>query len=124
MNASAVLTCRQDEIAELLSWGAIKKEVAEYLHISVRTVENHTRQIYEKTGVRNVAALSAWYFCTHYNIPMTMSPLIRRVMAVVLLAIFSTFMNLESNNLYMRARRTEQISTRPRRSEDLYLITA
>ena len=50
MNASAVLTCRQDEIAELLSWGAIKKEVADYLHISVRTVENHTRQIQRTAG--------------------------------------------------------------------------
>lgn len=109
---------------ELIAWGGTKKDAANMLHISVRTVENHVRTIYEKTGVTKVNELSALYFCIHYCIPLTMSPLIRRVMAVMLLAIFSTFMNLESNNLYMRARRVEQISTRPRRSEDLYLITA
>lgn len=124
MNATAVLTRREHEIVELIAWGECKKGVASRCHIAVRTVENHVRNIYEKTGVTKVNELSAWYFCTHYNIPMTMSPLIRRAMAVMLLAIFSTFMNLESNNLYMRARRVEQISTRPRRSEELYLITA
>lgn len=124
MNATVVLTKREREITELIAWGSCKKEVASRCHIAVRTVENHVRNIYEKTGVTKVNELSAWYFCTHYNIPLTMSPLIRRTMAVVLLAIFSTFLNLESNNLYMRARRVEQISARPRRSEDLYLITA
>lgn len=124
MNATAVLTRREREIVELIAWGECKKEVASRCHIAVRTVENHVRNIYEKTGVTKVNELSAWYFCTHYNIPLTMSPLIRRAMAVVLLAIFSTFINLESNNLYLRARRVEQLSARPRRSEELYLITA
>ena len=124
MNATAVLTRREREIVELIAWGECKKGVASRCHIAVRTVENHVRNIYEKTGVTKVNELSAWYFCTHYNIPLTMSPLIRRVMAVLLLAIFSTFINLESNNLYLRARRMEQLSVRPRRNEDLYLITA
>lgn len=124
MNATAVLTRREREIVELIAWGECKKGVASRCHIAVRTVENHVRNIYEKTGVTKVNELSAWYFCTHYNIPLTMSPLIRRAMAVVLLAIFSTFINLESNNLYLRARRMEQLSVRPRRNEDLYLITA
>ena len=124
MNATAVLTRREHEIVELIAWGECKKGVASRCHIAVRTVENHVRNIYEKTGVTKVNELSAWYFCTHYNIPLTMSPLIRRVMAVLLLAIFSTFINLESNNLYLRVRRVEQLSARPRRSEELYLITA
>ena len=124
MNATAVLTRREREIVELIAWGECKKGVASRCHIAVRTVENHVRNIYEKTGVTKVNELSAWYFCTHYNIPLTMSPLIRRVMAVLLLAIFSTFINLESNNLYLRVRRVEQLSARPRRSEELYLITA
>lgn len=124
MNATAVLTRREREIVELIAWGECKKGVASRCHIAVRTVENHVRNIYEKTGVTKVNELSAWYFCTHYNLPLTMSPLIRRVMAVLLLAIFSTFINLESNNLYLRVRRVEQLSARPRRSEELYLITA
>ena len=124
MNANIVLTRRQAEIMELIAWGATKKDVARYCRIATRTVENHVRNIYEKTGVTKVNELSALYFCIHYCIPLTMSPLIRRSMAVVLLVIFSTFINLESNNLYLRARRVEQLSARPRRSEELYLITA
>lgn len=101
-----------------------KKSTEKFDFHSITTVENHVRSIYERTGVTKVNELSALYFCIHYCIPLSMSPLIRRTMAVVLLAIFSTFINLESNNLYLRARRVEQISTRPRRNEDLYLITA
>jgi DNA-binding CsgD family transcriptional regulator len=124
MNATAVLTRREREIAELIAWGSCKKEVASRCHISTRTVENHVRNIYEKTGVTKVNELSAWYFCTHYNIPLTMSPPTRRVVAVVLLVVFSTFISIESNNNYLRARRVEQVSTRPRRSEDYYRLTA
>ena len=124
MNATVILTRREREIAELIAWGSCKKEVASRCHIAVRTVENHVRNIYEKTGVTKVNELSAWYFCTHYNIPLTMSPLVRRTMAVVLLTIFSAFINLESNNNYLRARRIEEICARARRSEEQYLLTA
>jgi len=124
MNATAVLTRRQAEVTELIAWGATAKDVANFTHISVRTVENHRRNIYEKIGVTKVNELAAWWFCTHYNIPLTMSPLVRRTMAVVLLTIFSAFINLESNNNYLRARRIEEICARARRSEEQYLLTA
>lgn len=124
MNATAVLTRRQAEITELIAWGATTKDVANILHRSTRTIENTIRSVYERTGVTKVNELSAWYFCTHYSIPLTMSPLIRRTVAVVLLAIFSMFFNVESKNLYTRARRVEEICARARRSEDCYPITA
>lgn len=40
MRAEAGLTQRETQIAELLAWGAAKKEVADRLSISPRTVEN------------------------------------------------------------------------------------
>lgn len=40
MRLKAELTRREGEVAELLAWGASKKEVAERLFISARTVEN------------------------------------------------------------------------------------
>lgn len=43
MRAEAGLTQRETQIAELLAWGAAKKEVADRLSISPRTV----RQEYE-----------------------------------------------------------------------------
>lgn len=56
MNA-AILTKRETEIAELLAWGATKKDVANRLFVSERTVENHTRNIFEKVGVTKVTRI-------------------------------------------------------------------
>jgi DNA-binding CsgD family transcriptional regulator len=84
MNA-AILTKRETEIAELLAWGATKKDVANRLFVSERTVENHTRNIFEKVGVTKVNELSAWWFCKHFNISSSLSPLKRKVIATCLL---------------------------------------
>lgn len=70
MNINVNLSTREMEVAELLAWGACKKEVSKELEISVRTVENHARSIYEKTRVRSIGQLSAWWFCKTYNIPV------------------------------------------------------
>lgn len=88
MNAKANLTSREKEIAELFAWGATKKEVALHLFISERTVENHARNIYEKTGCNKVNELSAWWFCFRFRIPMTLSPLARGVIASLILAVY------------------------------------
>ena len=48
MRLNAELSPREGEIAELLAWGASKKEVADRLFISARTVENTARNIYQK----------------------------------------------------------------------------
>lgn len=76
------LTKRESEIAELFAWGASKKDVANRLYISERTVENHTRNIYEKTGCSKVNELSAWWFCKTFNISFDLSPLKRKFIAI------------------------------------------
>lgn len=43
MKLNAELSPRETEIAELLAWGASKKETADRLFISPRTVENTAR---------------------------------------------------------------------------------
>jgi DNA-binding CsgD family transcriptional regulator len=85
--AELTLTRRENEVAELFAWGASKKEVADRLYISQRTVENHSRSIYEKTGCGKVNELSAWWFCTTFRIPFDLSPLKRRVVSLVLLLV-------------------------------------
>lgn len=78
MNATATLTKRETEIAELIAWGSTKKDVAKRLSISTRTVENIARSIFFKTKVTKSNELSAWWFCKKYRIPITESPLIKK----------------------------------------------
>jgi DNA-binding CsgD family transcriptional regulator len=85
MNEVVNFTKRESEIAELFAWGAAKKEVANTLFISEHTVENHARTIYEKVGCSKVNELSAWWFCTHFNISFELSPLKHKVIAIALL---------------------------------------
>lgn len=87
MNATATLTKRESEIAELIAWGATKKDVANRLFISERTVENTARSIYEKTGVTKSNELSAWWFCTRFHISFDLSPMKRALTAIILLVI-------------------------------------
>lgn len=110
MNTSALLTKRESEIAELFAWGASKKDIANRLYISQRTVENHTRNIYEKIGCSKVNELSAWWFCTTFHISFSLSPLKRKVIALSLLAVILPKVFDTSNIVFrpsrMRARTT------------------
>jgi DNA-binding NarL/FixJ family response regulator len=57
-SASAVLTARERELADLVSTGMTNPAIAERLFLSVRTVESHLRQIYRKLDVPNRASLT------------------------------------------------------------------
>lgn len=52
------LTRRQIEVAHLVSFGLSNGQIADKLCISVDTVHNHLRAIYERLGVRNRTALT------------------------------------------------------------------
>jgi len=116
MNKLVKLTPRENQMAEYLAWGATKKEIANFLTISTRTVENTARSIFEKTGVTKVNELAAWWFCSNFNISMDLSPMKRRIasMAMLLLVVFQLFNPNESN---MRARRAKRV----RKSETEYI---
>jgi len=51
------LSPRELEIVQLLCEGLISREIAQQLHISAKTVENHRYHIYRKCEVDNVAGL-------------------------------------------------------------------
>jgi len=83
------LTPREQQVSELIAWGSSKKEVAHLLFISERTVDQHVRNIYEKTGCDKINELSAWWFCNRFNISFNLSPLVSKAIAGILLIIFS-----------------------------------
>ncbi len=58
--AAPRLTAREREVLQLLAEGLSSKGIAERLNLSVRTVENHRRQIMERLGLRSVAALTKY----------------------------------------------------------------
>lgn len=119
------LTIREREVAELLAWGATKKEVASHLFISERTVENHTRSIYYKTGCSKVNELSAWWFCSRFNISLQLSPLARTIVAVAFIgSCFLTLISPMSEEFRIPARTARAMRTARRRQENNTFILA
>jgi DNA-binding NarL/FixJ family response regulator len=51
------LSTREREVLQLMAEGLSTKEIAARLHLSVKTVETHRRQIMDKLGIFNIAGL-------------------------------------------------------------------
>ena len=129
MGATIKLSKREEQIAELLAWGAAKKEVPDLLPvkpgrgpIAIQTVENTVRNIYEKLGIQKVNELSAWYFVTHFSIPASLSPLKRKIIsaALLLIILLSEISNLGSfvRPSNARAKVARSYSSRSRRRDE------
>jgi DNA-binding NarL/FixJ family response regulator len=57
---SGGLTAREVEVLRRLAGGKTNNEIAEELHVSVRTVERHVANIYAKVGARGRANATAY----------------------------------------------------------------
>lgn len=124
LNLRARLTAREQQIAELLAWGAAKKEVADLLNISPRTVENTARHIYEKIGIQKATELCVYWFCAKCGVSPSLDPLKRAFIALALLFILlpSELQPRRDDQTAMRPARTTRVVTRTirgRRSEDI-----
>ena len=119
MNTTATLTKREAEVAELLAWGAAKKEVADILYISTRTVENTARSIFAKCNIQKATELCVWWFCTHCGVSFELSP-IKRVVGIIVLIAFFHCNIVEANDFekYYRRTRSERTITRSRYFRD------
>jgi len=134
------LTRREMQVAELLAWGANRKEIPDMLRklygskaTSVNTINNITANIYAKLNINSGAELSAWYFCEVQGVDSSLSPLKRlreTIYAVIFLAIltpqlFNLDQALRPNSRtqrveeVMRARRTGR-SKRAREDDNNY----
>lgn len=124
LNLRAELTRRETQIAELLAWGAAKKEVADLLRISPRTVENTARHIYEKIGIQKATELCVYWFCAKCGVSPSKDPLKRAFIALALLLIFlpaelhAQTANNDDDALQPRTTRVVSRTVRGRRTED------
>jgi hypothetical protein len=91
-----------------MAWGAAKKEVADSLSISTRTVENIARSIYEKIDIQKATELSVWWFCTHFMISFDLSPVKRKLTAIALLLLVlpQIYFNEDITGMFRRTTRT------------------
>ena len=115
MRAEAGLTQRETQIAALLAWGAAKKEVADRLSISPRTVENTARNIYSKIGIQKATELCVWWFCTHCGVSFDLSPIKRTIIACFFLAIilpYEMYAQGETYRLFRSRKVAERMATR------------
>lgn len=56
----SVLTAREREVLQLLSEGKRTTQIAELLHISIKTVDTHRQMIMQKLNIRSVAELTKY----------------------------------------------------------------
>ena len=61
------LSLREIEVLDLIMQGNTNNEIAEKLFISYETVRSHRKNILEKTGAKNTAALINYYHQTFFE---------------------------------------------------------
>lgn len=59
-SAFSVLTDREREVLQLVAEGHTTKQIAEDLHVSVKTVESHRQNIMDKLEIRSIAELTKY----------------------------------------------------------------
>lgn len=99
-----MLTHREEEVMKFTAWGASAKEVADYLHISTVTVQNHIHNIKDKLKLQKATEIAAWFFCHTFNISMDLSPLRRQIGSMTLIALF-IFSMINNDDMNLRNRR-------------------
>lgn len=55
---SALLSSREREVLQMLAEGSAARDISERLHISVKTVETHRRNLMQKLGLRSLPELT------------------------------------------------------------------
>ena len=68
-SAFSILSAREREVLQLVAEGKTTKETAARLHVSVKTIETHRKQIMDKLNIRSVAEL------TKYAVRQGLTPL-------------------------------------------------
>lgn len=122
------LTTREKQIAELIYFGATEKEISCHLDIAVDTVKSHKRNLFVKTGSRNIADVTRWYVCDKTGISINPSEIARKLMTCALLFLILALEVTHTDFIRPRRSRNRTITevriVRRARSRKTYLMTA
>ena len=126
MKLNAKLAARECEVLECIAWGASQKETASFLGIALRTVDNTVRKIKIKTGLQKAAELSAYWFCTHFNISFDLSPIVRMRLATGMVVLFViTGLYFKPDPIFVRRNRRARIEIRiPVRAREIEISSS
>lgn len=83
-NANTSFSDREIEVADLLARGYTEKEIAEKLFISSATVNNHTRHIREKFGLKKNSEIIAAYIAYLKHKPFNLSDIRKYGISIIL----------------------------------------
>ena len=127
------LTQREEQVAELIAWGAAYKEVPQILQkkyggkeISVNTVKRIVENVFLKLSIGKANELSAWWFCNKLGVDASLSPLkdVKRAIYSILFLVIITpqilAADLEQATRSSRTSRTERVE-RSRRKEESWI---
>lgn len=130
MAINETLTHREEQVAELIAWGAAYKEVPQLLQkkyggkeISVNTVKRIVENVFSKLYIGKANELSAWWFCNRLGVDSSLSPLkdVKRTIYSILFLVIITpqilAADMEQATRTNRTTRTERIE-RSRRKEE------
>ena len=106
MNLSAVLSKREMELVPYLISRRSKKQIADELFRSVRTIECHSRNIFGKIEITKNTELCIWYFVKHFSIPLEALP--KSLIAGFLLTLFIPFAFHTDRNELRAGRRSRR----------------
>ena len=59
-SASSMLSAREREVLQLIAEGWSTKRISSHLHVSVKTVDTHRRQIMDKLDIHSIAELTKY----------------------------------------------------------------
>ncbi len=60
------ITLRQQQVLSFVAQGLLNKQIAQEMHLNVRTIESHVSSILRKTGFQNRSELTRWVMENNY----------------------------------------------------------
>jgi DNA-binding CsgD family transcriptional regulator len=123
------VTQREMQIAELIYFGATEKEISNHLDIAIDTVKSHKRNLFVKTGSRNIADVTRWYVHRKTGVSINPSEIARKIMVCGLLFLILTVEISHGNFIRPRRSRTKSVTEtiavrRGKTSRKNYLMSA